>query len=74
MEQHRVRLLAVMGETGVLLGLVYETHLLEGWGQDPLLPVAAVMALCARPLRLGKGWRRASEGERAGPQEQARGA
>ncbi len=73
MEQHHVRLLAVMGETGVLLGLVYETHLLEGWGQDPLLPVAAVMALCARPLRLGKGWRRAQEARDPG-QEQARGA
>jgi CBS-domain-containing membrane protein len=73
MEQHHVRLLAVVGETGVLLGLVDETHLLEGWGEDPLLPVAAVMALCARPLRLGRGWRwtREARDERL---EQARGA
>jgi CBS domain-containing protein len=53
MERHHVRLLAVMGETGVLLGLVHEPRLLEAWGRGPLLPVATVMALCARPPRLG---------------------
>lgn len=57
MERYQVRLLGVMGETGVLLGLVSEAHILKSWGENPLLPVAEVMALCARPLRLGPGWR-----------------
>jgi hypothetical protein len=57
MEQCQVRLLGVMGETGVLLGLVSEAHILKSWGDNPLQPVAEVMALCARPLRLRRGWR-----------------
>lgn len=57
MERYQVRLLGVMGETGVLLGLVTEAHILKSWADNPLLPVAEVMALCARPLRMGKGWR-----------------
>lgn len=52
MERHRARLLAVVGETGLLLGLLYEAHLMKAWGHNPLLPVASVMALCVRPRRL----------------------
>lgn len=75
MERHHVRLLGVVGETGVLLGLVSEAHILHSWATDPLLPVGAVMALCARPLRLGRGgwWaRKGAEEERRW--EQASGA
>jgi CBS domain-containing protein len=73
MERYKVRLLGVMGETGVLLGLVTEAHILKSWAEDPLLPVAEVMALCARPLRLGAGWRVARE-EVPGSRECASGA
>lgn len=70
MEQCKVRLLGVMGETGVLLGLVTEAHILKSWGANPLLPVAEVMALCARPLRLRRGWR-LGRGEGARSNERA---
>jgi CBS domain-containing protein len=73
MERYKVRLLGVMGETGVLLGLVTEAHILKSWAEDPLLPVAEVMALCARPLRLGAGWRVSRE-EAPGSRECASGA
>jgi CBS domain-containing protein len=44
MEQHRVRLLPVVGREGEFLGLVSEEHILEAWGRDPLQLVFEVMA------------------------------
>ncbi len=49
MERHGVRLLPVMEETGTLLGLVSEEHILQAWTEDPLQPVAGVMAVCGLP-------------------------
>jgi|GEM_PF-3408419 len=49
MERHRVQLLPVMEETGRLLGLVSEAHILQAWTEDPLQPVAGVMAACGMP-------------------------
>ncbi len=49
MERHRVQLLPVMEETGKLLGLVSEEHILQAWTEDPLQPVAWVMAACGMP-------------------------
>ncbi|WP_232293921.1 CBS domain-containing protein, partial [Stigmatella aurantiaca] len=40
MERHHVRLLPVLDETGRLLGLLSEAHILAAWGEDPPLPVA----------------------------------
>ncbi|MDC0711238.1 CBS domain-containing protein [Stigmatella sp. ncwal1] len=57
MERHHVRLLPVMDETGRLLGLISEAHILAAWGEDPLLPVSRVMEACGageepRPVRV----------------------
>lgn len=72
MERHRARLLAVVGETGLLLGLLYEAHLLKAWGHNPLLPVASVMALCVRPRRLApEAYARGEPGSAAGLAERA---
>jgi CBS domain-containing protein len=49
MERHGVRLLPVMEETGRLLGLISEAHILQAWTEDPLQPVAGVMAACGLP-------------------------
>lgn len=49
MEEHRLCLLPVVEETGVLLGLISEAHILEAWEEDPLLPVSEVMAQCGFP-------------------------
>ena len=49
MERHRVQLLPVMEETGKLLGLLSEEHILQAWTEDPLQPVAGVMAACGMP-------------------------
>ncbi|MBN1209180.1 MAG: CBS domain-containing protein [Myxococcaceae bacterium] len=49
MERHQLRLLPVVEETGVLLGLVSEERLLEAWGEDPLQYVSEVMAECGAP-------------------------
>ena len=49
MERHRVQLLPVIEETGRLLGLVSEAHILQAWTEDPLQPVAGVMAACGLP-------------------------
>ncbi|WP_317987299.1 CBS domain-containing protein [Stigmatella hybrida] len=46
MERHHVRLLPVVDDTGRLLGLLSEAHILAAWGEDPLLPVSRVMELC----------------------------
>lgn len=46
MERHHVRLLPVLDETGRLLGLLSEAHILAAWGEDPLLPVSRVMEVC----------------------------
>ncbi|WP_342378221.1 CBS domain-containing protein [Myxococcus stipitatus] len=44
MERHQVRLLGVVEESGGLLGLVSEAHILAAWRGDPLAPVSDVMA------------------------------
>ncbi len=49
MELHRVQLLPVMEETGRMLGLISEEHILQAWTEDPLQPVAGVMAVCGVP-------------------------
>ena len=49
MERHRVQLLPVMEETGRMLGLISEEHILQAWTEDPLQPVAGVMAVCGLP-------------------------
>jgi CBS domain-containing protein len=49
MERHQLRLLPVVEETGALLGLISEAHILEAWGADPLLLVSEVMAECGQP-------------------------
>ena len=49
MEEHRVRLLPVMEETGTLLGLISEARILEAWEVDPLQTVSEVMAECGPP-------------------------
>ncbi|HYH97543.1 CBS domain-containing protein [Hyalangium sp.] len=49
MERHQLRLLPVVEETGALLGLISETHILEAWGEDPLRLVSEVMAECGQP-------------------------
>ncbi|MDY7226026.1 CBS domain-containing protein [Hyalangium rubrum] len=49
MEAHHLRLLPVVEETGVLLGLVSEAHILQAWGEGPLQPVSEVMAECGFP-------------------------
>lgn len=49
MERHRVQLLPVMEETGRLLGLISEAHILQAWTEDPLQPVAGVMAVSGLP-------------------------
>jgi hypothetical protein len=50
MERHRVQLLPVLEEkTGRMLGLLSQEHILQGWTEDPLQPVAGVMAACGMP-------------------------
>lgn len=49
MERHQVRLLPVVEETGELLGLVSEEHILGAWGEDPLQLVREVMAESGPP-------------------------
>jgi predicted transcriptional regulator len=49
MERHQVQLLPVMEETGELLGLISEAHILQAWSEDPLQPVSEVMAACGVP-------------------------
>lgn len=49
MERHGIRLLPVVKETGALLGLVSEEHILGAWREDPLQPVLEVMAACGPP-------------------------
>ena len=44
MQAHGCRLLPVLDGGGALVGLLTETHLLEAWRADPLLPVGTVMA------------------------------
>jgi CBS domain-containing protein len=44
MQTHGRRLLPVLDGTGALVGLLTESHLLEAWRADPLLPVGSVMA------------------------------
>ncbi len=74
MERHRLRLLPVVEETGVLLGLVSEAHVLQGWGEDPLRPVGEVMEVCG--LFWGEEETRVEWTQRRGAwrREQARGA
>lgn len=64
MEQHQVRLLPVVQETGELVGLISEEHILEGWGEGPLRLVLEVMAECGPPGQeegAALGWYRAEE-------------
>jgi predicted transcriptional regulator len=49
MKEHQVSLLPVMEETGALVGLIHETHILEAWEEDPLRYVSEVMAECGPP-------------------------
>jgi predicted transcriptional regulator len=49
MEQHRVRLLPVVGRTGEFQGLISEERILEAWGEGPLQLVFEVMAECGPP-------------------------
>jgi CBS domain-containing protein len=49
MEEHQVRVLPVVEETGALLGLISEAHILEAWEEDPLRLVSEVMAECGPP-------------------------
>jgi predicted transcriptional regulator len=49
MKEHRVGLLPVMEEAGVLLGLITEAHILAVWERDPLRKVSEVMAACGPP-------------------------
>ncbi|MFL5345495.1 MAG: HPP family protein [Hyalangium sp.] len=49
MNEHQVRLLPVVEETGTLLGLISEAHILEAWEEDPLRLVCEVMAECGPP-------------------------
>jgi CBS domain-containing protein len=49
MERHQVRFLPVVGETGMLLGLISEARILEAWEVDPLQRVSEVMAECGPP-------------------------
>jgi CBS domain-containing protein len=49
MEEHQVRVLPVVEETGALLGLIHEAHILGAWEEDPLGLVAEVMAECGAP-------------------------
>lgn len=54
MEAHRLHLLPVVEETGVLLGLISEARILEAWADGPLQPVAEVMAECGFPWGQGE--------------------
>jgi CBS domain-containing protein len=62
MERYQVRLLPVVKEKGVLLGLISEARILEAWGEGPLQLVSEVMAECGLPgeqeegKKLGWGW------------------
>jgi predicted transcriptional regulator len=49
MEEHHVRLLPVVEETGEFRGLISEQHILAAWGEDPLQLVLEVMAECGPP-------------------------
>ncbi|HEX8703179.1 MAG TPA: CBS domain-containing protein [Myxococcaceae bacterium] len=50
MERHGVQLLPVTEKkTGRMLGLISEAHILQAWTEDPLQPVAGVMAACGMP-------------------------
>jgi CBS domain-containing protein len=49
MQEHRICLLPVVEETGALLGLISEAHILEAWEEDPLRLVREVMAECGPP-------------------------
>lgn len=72
MERHHVRLLAVVSETGLMVGVVCESHLLRAWEDNPLLPVGSVMALCPRPRRLPPGaYVHGQTGQVDGPAERA---
>ena len=41
MQEHRICLLPVVEETGALLGLISEAHILEAWDEDPLRILAS---------------------------------
>jgi signal-transduction protein with cAMP-binding, CBS, and nucleotidyltransferase domain len=49
MERHQVQILPVMEETGQMLGLISEAHILQAWRVDPLQAVSEVMAACGLP-------------------------
>jgi CBS domain-containing protein len=49
MEEHQIRLLPVVEETGELLGLISEAHILNAWSEGPLQHVSEVMAECGLP-------------------------
>jgi len=51
MDRYRLPLLPVVGETGLLVGLLSRAHVMSAWGVDPLLPVSLVMAACERSSR-----------------------
>ena len=54
MERHRIRLLAVVEETGALVGVISEAHILQAWTAGPLQPVCEVMAACGQPGEKGE--------------------
>ncbi|WP_224249212.1 CBS domain-containing protein [Hyalangium gracile] len=56
MKEHQLRLLPVVEETGALLGLISEAHILEAWEDDPLLLVSEVMAGCGLPEEEEEPW------------------
>lgn len=56
MQEHQLRLLPVVEETGELLGLISETHILEAWEEDPLRLVSEVMAECGPPGEAEEEW------------------
>jgi CBS domain-containing protein len=66
MERHQVRLLPVVGRSGMLLGLLSEAHVLSAWGDNPLAPVGAVMAVAGwRWPRWGRKRRESARAESA---------
>ncbi len=56
MKEHRVGLLPVVEEAGVLLGLITEAHILAVWERDPLRKVSEVMAACGPPGEEEECW------------------
>ncbi len=67
MEQHHLRLVPVVGRSGMLLGLLSEAHILSAWGDNPLAPVGAVMAVAGWRLPRWSRKRREAPRTRAEP-------